>query len=331
MFKTSKPLLLNRNDHLSKTKQINRCSNLLTRCQHPTHLPTSSRFSSSGYDIVLSSGFLAFAAHAGFLQAIEDLNIPVRGIMGTSSGAITGALYAAGLSPRDIARELSKVPPIQRVCISNQPWRGVLSMEPAMDELRGLLPERFEGLQRDFAVGVVGSRTTTHELIDRGPLAEAIMASAAVPVLFCPVNIPESRNPPYVDGGVACRIGLDLWRRHRVQGEQDVANRPALVHLIGRSSPFSGNDSLSTLGDNAAVVCSPKSGASLWDLSGFDAQFEASRQRALVALREMLVVEGEGVGGAVATRPGHRHRHHHTENEYAMNAQQQQQQRMRLN
>ena len=52
-----------------------------------------------GYDIVLSSGFLAFAAHAGFLAAVEDVGIKVRGVMGTSSGAITGALYAAGYTP----------------------------------------------------------------------------------------------------------------------------------------------------------------------------------------------------------------------------------------
>ena len=46
--------------------------------------------SSEGYDLVLSSGFLAFALHAGFLQAVEDVGLPVRGVMGTSAGALIG-------------------------------------------------------------------------------------------------------------------------------------------------------------------------------------------------------------------------------------------------
>ena len=40
-------------------------------------------------------------------------------------------------------------------------------------------------------------------------------------------------------------------------------------------------------GKNVSVVCSPKSGASLWDISGFNEQFEAARQRALPVLRPL--------------------------------------------
>lgn len=137
-----------------------------------------------------------------------------------------------------------------------------------MDELKSLLPPTFEGLHRDFAVGVVGlgqspGEKTEHELIDRGSLAEAVVASAAVPVMFSPVSIPNSRNGQYIDGGVACRIGLGLWRQHRGgilvdesnenNGTEEQEPHPAVVHLIGRSSPFSGNDSLETIGKNICL------------------------------------------------------------------------------
>ena len=185
--------------------------------------------------------------------------------------------------------------------MSRRPWRGVLSLEPAMKELRTLLPSTFQELQRDFAVGVVGCTPHTledphpyHELIDSGLLAESIVASAAVPVLFSPVDIPSANNGPYIDGGVACRIGLDLWRRHRHHQHTSHNNnshkndvRPALVHLIGRSSPFSGNDSIDTLGENVVVVQSPKSRASLWNLNGYDIQFEAAKERALRELKPL--------------------------------------------
>jgi predicted acylesterase/phospholipase RssA len=145
------------------------------------------------------------------------------------------------------------VAPIQRVRLQYLPWRGLMSLDPAAEALRGLLPQRFEDLQRDFAVGVVSSRQggREHELLDSGSLAEAVVASAAVPVLFRPVHVPGRRAGPYIDGGVRCRIGLDLWRQHRyAQGGRPA---PALVHLIGRSSPFSGNDATGDLGERLGL------------------------------------------------------------------------------
>lgn len=201
-----------------------------------------------GYDLVLSSGFLAFAAHCGFLKAVEDVGLPIRGIMGTSAGALIGSMFAAGYRADDIAAEFSRLPPIDRMRLAHRPWRGVLTLHPVVRTLQTLLPPRFEDLQRDFAVGVVGANG--HELIDSGTLAEAVVASAAVPVMFSPMHVPGAANNPYIDGGVACRIGLGLWRQHRCLTDRPV---PAVIHLIGRSSPFSGNDSIDELGKE--IVC----------------------------------------------------------------------------
>lgn len=51
---------------------------------------------------MLSSGFLAFAGHSGFLQAVEDSGVKVAGVMGTSAGALAGSLYCAGYTPRQV-------------------------------------------------------------------------------------------------------------------------------------------------------------------------------------------------------------------------------------
>ena len=75
-------------------------------------------------DVVLSSGFLAFAHHAGFLQAVEESGAEVAGVMGTSSGALCGALYAAGYSPEQVAAELSRLPPIQASQWDSVEWVG---------------------------------------------------------------------------------------------------------------------------------------------------------------------------------------------------------------
>ena len=56
----------------------------------------------NSFDLVLSSGFLAFASHSGFLKAVSDADVNVRGVMGTSAGALSGSLYSAGYSPRQV-------------------------------------------------------------------------------------------------------------------------------------------------------------------------------------------------------------------------------------
>jgi NTE family protein len=51
---------------------------------------------------VLSGGGAAGLAHIGVLKALEENEIPIDFITGTSAGALTGAMYAAGYSPQEI-------------------------------------------------------------------------------------------------------------------------------------------------------------------------------------------------------------------------------------
>ena len=62
-------------------------------------------------DVILSSGFLAFASHLGFLKAIEEADVDVQGLCGTSSGALVGALWMSGLKTEEIKRELFRHKP----------------------------------------------------------------------------------------------------------------------------------------------------------------------------------------------------------------------------
>jgi len=52
--------------------------------------------------VVLSGGGAAGLAHIGVLKALEENNIPVDFITGTSMGAFVGALYAVGYSPKQM-------------------------------------------------------------------------------------------------------------------------------------------------------------------------------------------------------------------------------------
>ncbi len=54
--------------------------------------------------IALSGGGIKGIAHAGVLQALEENNIKVDVIGGTSSGGIIASLYAMGYNPKQILK-----------------------------------------------------------------------------------------------------------------------------------------------------------------------------------------------------------------------------------
>ena len=124
-------------------------------------------------DLILSSGFLAFARHIGVLEAVEQLGIQTDGICGTSSGAMVGALYAAGHSLQTIASELYIPRPIQMVSFSWRPWCGLLSMGPVQEKLTQMLPETFEELERPFGVGLC-TMSRERVLCTQGNLVDAV-------------------------------------------------------------------------------------------------------------------------------------------------------------
>lgn len=180
-----------------------------------------------------------------------------------------------------IAEELSKLPPAEYLQMSNKPWDGgVISMDKVVARYRELLPATFEELPTDFAVAVF-TTNGEYRIIDSGPLPEAVVASAAIPVVFQHVGVPGVGR--CMDGGKHDRVGLDGWlaRPRRRGGRPDMT----LVHLIARSSPFSGNSAVRGSGDTSVIVCrSPKSGVSLTSLGDFDDDVSRAYERAKVSI-----------------------------------------------
>ncbi len=221
-------------------------------------------------DLLLSSGFLAFARHAGVLEAVEQEGVEVDAIVGTSSGALVGALWASGMRAERVTEEIAARRPLSLMALHLLPWRGLFRLDPLVRWLAQHLPPRIEDLPRPFAVGVIdGARRPL--LLTRGPLPEAVAASCAIPHVFHPVEI---EGETYADGGFADRLMYAPWRAWR--GE-----RPVLAHLVDRSKGVDPTDDLSQV----PVIRTPRSGASFWSLGDVHAQKEEARLRAVERLR----------------------------------------------
>src|SRR5687767_7192043 len=55
-----------------------------------------------GVGLVLSGGGAKGIAHVGVLKALEENNVPIDYLTGTSMGGVIAGCYAAGLSPQQI-------------------------------------------------------------------------------------------------------------------------------------------------------------------------------------------------------------------------------------
>ena len=214
-------------------------------------------------DLILSSGFLGFARHLGVLDAVSERGLAIDAVVGTSSGALVGALWTSGLSLDEIADELSKNSPLRNLQLSWTPWRGLFSLNRVQGILRRYLPRTFAALPRPFAVGVCDERRG-HCLLTKGPLVEAVVASVAIPRVFARVRVEQAY---YCDGGTVDRLAVNAWRAWR-------PHRTALLHEIERTL------GVSVPYDPTGVVQlqTPRSGAKLWDLGDVDAQRREARE-----------------------------------------------------
>lgn len=70
----------------------------------PDHIDNTQADGYPRVALVLSGGGALGMAHIGMIRKLEELGIPIDMVLGTSMGAIVGALYASGYSPADLER-----------------------------------------------------------------------------------------------------------------------------------------------------------------------------------------------------------------------------------
>lgn len=206
---------------------------------------------SSGYGqkvgLVFSGGGSKGLAHIGVLMALEENNIPIDFITGTSMGAIVGGMYASGYSPDEI----------KKIALSKdfQDWvtgrfksdysfyfkkkpdnPGIFSTDIRID--KGFHPRLRSGLVNDiplnfallelFGQASANAKDNFDDLfvpfrcvvadvfsektisIKSGSLVEAIRGTMTVPLVFRPIKV----NGKYVfDGGLYNNFPVDIMQK----------------------------------------------------------------------------------------------------------------------
>lgn len=190
-----------------------------------------------GTALVLGGGGSRGIAHAGVLLGLERRGWEPELVVGTSMGAVVGALYAAGYTPEEIVR-----------LFRAEDWGTTFAFEPVAfgaDGLwqpalrwalsdgaalpQGLVPDRginralvrylfdagvrarndFDRLPRRFRAVVADLGTGKAEPLAAGDLPRAVRASMAVPGVFAPVHW-DARL--LIDGGIDDNLPVDVAR-----------------------------------------------------------------------------------------------------------------------
>lgn len=191
--------------------------------------------------IVLSSGGVrGVYAHTGLLMALDGLGIAPDALAGCSAGAVVGGVVASGQTAAGWAEALATVRPrdFWRPQWPRLLWsllarqgRGCtgLSSTAAAGEFtrRQLRATTFEACRIPFRALAVHVATGRKRFFSEGKLLPPMLASAAIPLLYEPVEIDGEW---YCDGAlldlaptdaICCQYDLDVLIIHHVAQRQD--------------------------------------------------------------------------------------------------------------
>ena len=257
--------------------------------------------------VSLAGGEIRGIAHVGVLKALEENNIKVAAIAGTSAGSIIATLYAMGYSPyyiyllfkryaRDIINIRSKpiINGITNFIRNNKIGIAGLSdgneFEKMYDELarkKGfrligdikmpLLVSAVDiGESKEYIFTNCASRKNIKDnYITEIGIGRAVRASSSFPAIFCPC---EYKNHIFMDGGVLNNLPTEELKKVytgkiiSVNFESDpVYNDYDIMNIIMKTLDIMGNKlSINSLKKSDFVLTVPTDGTGLIDVDKMD-------------------------------------------------------------
>jgi len=178
----------------------------------------------AGIGLALGGGFARGIAHVGVLKVLEEENIPIALVAGTSVGALIGAAYCSGVSIAELEQIATRVrfKHFARWTLSRY---GFASNQRMIGFLNSVLKVKtFEELRIPLAVTATDFSTGEAVVFHSGPLVDPVRASCAYPGMFLPVKV---RGRLLVDGMLAHAVPVVPLREMG-------AERVLAVHLRGK-------------------------------------------------------------------------------------------------
>ena len=139
--------------------------------------------------VALGGGFARGIAHVGVLKVLEEEDIPVRVISGTSVGALIGAAYCSGVSIEELEQMARSVrfTTFARWTVSRYGFASNDRMAAFLNRI--LKVKTFEELRIPLGVTATDFNSGEGVVFHSGSIIDPVRASCAYPGMFLPVNI----------------------------------------------------------------------------------------------------------------------------------------------
>lgn len=160
--------------------------------------------------LALGGGVARGPAHIGVLSVLEEAQIPIDCIAGTSAGAVIGAVYCAGLALPQM-RQLAGQMTWSKITRPIWPRRGLVSFERMEIWLETYIGDlNIEDLPIPFAAVATDVHSGEPVILREGPVATAVHASSSVPGIVAPLEI---NGHLLCDGGISANIPIEAARQ----------------------------------------------------------------------------------------------------------------------
>lgn len=162
-----------------------------------------------GWALVLSSGSIRGLAHFGVLKVLAAEGLMPDLIVGTSAGAIVGAVAASGASADDLDAAAANIGTELFMDWTIPQW-GLIAGENIHDFVdRHTKSHRIEAFPVRFAAVTVEAERSCLHVLNTGDPGKAVQASSSVPVFVSPAQVHGKR---YLDGALISPLPVRVAR-----------------------------------------------------------------------------------------------------------------------
>lgn len=201
--------------------------------KHPLPKPAKRPF----FAVALGGGGARGMAHIGVLKVLEHEGLRPDLVVGTSVGALIGAIYCAGVPIREMEDVARKV---KWGDMGSFAWRltGVSSNMKMERWLKSFMPTRhFADLKIPLAICATDLVTGNNVEILQGDLFSAVRASCALPGIYEPVKLDgmlcaDGGMVAYLPAPQAKQLGADVVLASDVRSETWLPEPPKNAYQV---------------------------------------------------------------------------------------------------
>lgn len=246
--------------------------------------PKARKIENVNVALVLGGGGARGIAHLGVLEVLQENNIPIDLIVGTSVGSVIGAMYADHKDHRILTEKFIN---LKRWDLLDLSYVNFLSFFSELKgPIQGYYLENFiaknmsvkniEELKIPFIAVATDINEEVPYIFESGPIAMAVHASSAIPPIFTPI---EAYGKLLVDGGVVEAVPVNIAKRYHpkviiainisIGGHSYALND--MLDLTGKAMSASYNVLSSLQSSSADIVINP-------DLKGYDTFYDGNNK-----------------------------------------------------